>query len=181
MVQVMKKYRPANALGWILTVIGFGLMSLLKATSSVGQWVGFQFVASAGTGMIVRSICFGYKYSFTHWTIRYIVCRDSFPYFGPSARQPDCISSRILCLPSGICSGKCKAQNSVSLTKNFSYRRGVSQSPARFSKTSSKKIFPLNSSLSSLKVLRLPMLQSPQSVHFLTRCSSKCVKPLRLA
>lgn len=55
MVQVMNKYRPANAIGWILTIVGFGLMNLLKATSSIGQWVGFQFVASAGTGMIVRS------------------------------------------------------------------------------------------------------------------------------
>jgi hypothetical protein len=58
MVQVMNKYRPANALGWILTVIGFGLMTFLKATSHVGQWVGFQFVASAGTGMIFAGTVF---------------------------------------------------------------------------------------------------------------------------
>lgn len=57
-VQVMNKYRPANAAGWILTVIGFGLMTFLKATSNVGQYVGFQFVASAGTGMIFAGTIF---------------------------------------------------------------------------------------------------------------------------
>ncbi|KDR69579.1 hypothetical protein GALMADRAFT_77246 [Galerina marginata CBS 339.88] len=58
MVQIQNKYRPANAIGWVLTVIGFGLMTFLKATSNVGQWVGFQFVASAGTGMIFAGTIF---------------------------------------------------------------------------------------------------------------------------
>lgn len=53
MVQVMHKYRPANATGWILTMIGFGLLTLLKANSSISHWVGYQLVAAAGTGMIV--------------------------------------------------------------------------------------------------------------------------------
>lgn len=55
MVQIMKKYRPANATGWLLTIIGFGLLTLLKATSNIGQWVGYQLVAAAGTGMIVST------------------------------------------------------------------------------------------------------------------------------
>ncbi|KAF8148433.1 iron permease [Crassisporium funariophilum] len=57
-VQVQNKYRPANLVGWILTIIGFGLLSLLRAESNVGQWVGFQIVASAGTGMIFAGTVF---------------------------------------------------------------------------------------------------------------------------
>jgi hypothetical protein len=54
-VQTTNKYRPMNALGWVFITIGFGLLSMLRADSSVGQWVGFQFIAAAGTGILVRS------------------------------------------------------------------------------------------------------------------------------
>lgn len=54
LIKAMNKYRPANVIGWVLTIIGFGLLSLLKADSPVRDWVGFQFLVSAGTGMIVR-------------------------------------------------------------------------------------------------------------------------------
>ncbi|OCH84114.1 Mfs1.1 protein [Obba rivulosa] len=58
MVQVLNKYRAANVTGWTLTIIGFGLLTLLKSTSSIGQWVGYQFVAAAGTGMIFAGTVF---------------------------------------------------------------------------------------------------------------------------
>ena len=53
-VQITNKYRPVNAVGWIFTVVGFGLLSLLKVDSSIGKWAGFQVVAGIGTGLIVR-------------------------------------------------------------------------------------------------------------------------------
>jgi hypothetical protein len=53
-VQVLRKYIPSNAIGWVLTVIGFGLLSLLEAESPKSKWVGYQLVVAAGTGMIVR-------------------------------------------------------------------------------------------------------------------------------
>ncbi|THG95258.1 hypothetical protein EW026_g6357 [Hermanssonia centrifuga] len=52
MVQIMRKYRAVNYLGWIITVVGFGLLSLLKENDAVGKWVGYQIIASVGTGMI---------------------------------------------------------------------------------------------------------------------------------
>ena len=55
MVNVQNKYRPANLLGWVVTTVGFGLLSLLKADSTTGQWVGYQIFAAIGTGMIVSS------------------------------------------------------------------------------------------------------------------------------
>ena len=57
-IKATNKYRPANIMGWVLTIVGFGLLSLLKADSPVKNWVGFQFLVSAGTGMIVRVIHF---------------------------------------------------------------------------------------------------------------------------
>ncbi|KAJ7432135.1 iron permease [Mycena galericulata] len=52
LVQVLNRYMPSNIAGWVLTIIGFGLLSMLTADSTVGRWVGYQFVAAAGTGMI---------------------------------------------------------------------------------------------------------------------------------
>lgn len=55
-MKLTKKYRPPNILGWILTAVGFGLLSLLKANSPMGHWVGYQVVAAASTGMIVSPL-----------------------------------------------------------------------------------------------------------------------------
>ncbi|KAJ7482822.1 major facilitator superfamily domain-containing protein [Mycena galericulata] len=52
LVQVLNRYMPSNIAGWVLTIIGFGLLSMLTADATVSQWVGYQFVAAAGTGMI---------------------------------------------------------------------------------------------------------------------------------
>lgn len=54
-VQVTRKYRPVNAIGWIGTIVGFGLLSTLKADDTTAKWVGYQVVASFGTGIIVRT------------------------------------------------------------------------------------------------------------------------------
>ncbi len=37
-------------------MIGFGLLSLLKEDTSTGKWVGYQLVASAGSGLVVRLV-----------------------------------------------------------------------------------------------------------------------------
>ncbi|TCD60225.1 hypothetical protein EIP91_010533 [Steccherinum ochraceum] len=57
-IAVLKKYRPANIAGWILITVGFGIMSLLKADSTTGQWVGYQLVVSAGLGLLYSSTVF---------------------------------------------------------------------------------------------------------------------------
>ncbi|RDL38334.1 MFS general substrate transporter [Venustampulla echinocandica] len=47
------RYRPLQHAGFTLMVIGFGLLSLLKANSTMGQWVGFQIVGAVGTGLVL--------------------------------------------------------------------------------------------------------------------------------
>ncbi|KAF8588276.1 iron permease [Ramaria rubella] len=57
-VQIMGRYLPANYVGWVLTIVGFGLLSLLEVNSSRGHWVGFQIIAAAGTGIIYAGTIF---------------------------------------------------------------------------------------------------------------------------
>ncbi|EJF56221.1 iron permease [Dichomitus squalens LYAD-421 SS1] len=52
------KYRFPNYAGWIIMLIGFGLQTMLKADSSTGQWVGFQFLTAVGVGLIWASTIF---------------------------------------------------------------------------------------------------------------------------
>jgi hypothetical protein len=54
-IQTSNKYRPTNAVGWIISMVGIGIMTLLDADSSTGEWVGYQIIASIGTGVMVRS------------------------------------------------------------------------------------------------------------------------------
>ncbi|CDO76345.1 hypothetical protein BN946_scf185011.g9 [Trametes cinnabarina] len=57
-IKSMNKYRPVIVLGWVLSIVGFGILSLLKADSSVGAWVGFQIVVAVGTGFVYTSTVF---------------------------------------------------------------------------------------------------------------------------
>jgi hypothetical protein len=54
-ISILKRYYPALSVGWVFMVIGFGLLSTLKADSSVGAWVGYVFIVSAGIGIYVSS------------------------------------------------------------------------------------------------------------------------------
>ncbi|KAG9044554.1 hypothetical protein FS837_007959 [Tulasnella sp. UAMH 9824] len=45
-------YRPQNYVGWILTTVGIGLLSLLKASSNKGMYIGFQIVEGFGLGIL---------------------------------------------------------------------------------------------------------------------------------
>lgn len=48
----MSRYRPQNYIGWALTVIGTGLLSLLDADSSTAMLFGFQVLVGAGLGIV---------------------------------------------------------------------------------------------------------------------------------
>jgi hypothetical protein len=56
LVTISKKYRPGNWIGWVMAIVGFGLMSTLREDASVGKWVGYQVVVAIGIGMIVRCL-----------------------------------------------------------------------------------------------------------------------------
>ena len=45
------RYRPLHHMGFALTILGMGLLSLLSRTSSTSQWVGFQTILAAGLGL----------------------------------------------------------------------------------------------------------------------------------
>ncbi|TFY60743.1 hypothetical protein EVG20_g7309 [Dentipellis fragilis] len=58
MVQTMKRYIPPNAVGWVLSLIGFGLLTMLKWDTSTGKWVGYTMVTACGIGLIYASTIF---------------------------------------------------------------------------------------------------------------------------
>ncbi|KAH9933611.1 iron permease [Epithele typhae] len=46
------RYLPINVFGWTVQIIGFSLLTLLKADSPTGLWVPLQMIAGAGVGSI---------------------------------------------------------------------------------------------------------------------------------
>jgi MFS family permease len=51
-VQGLGKYRPTNIAGWLFIIVGFGVLSLMKANISSSQWIGYQILVSAGFGLL---------------------------------------------------------------------------------------------------------------------------------
>lgn len=46
------RYKPLHLVGFALGAVGLGLMSTLTRGSSTGEWVGYQILASAGSGLV---------------------------------------------------------------------------------------------------------------------------------
>jgi hypothetical protein len=51
-VEVSRRYRPQNYIGWMLIVIGFGILTLLDANSSKAMYIGCQVILGVGLGII---------------------------------------------------------------------------------------------------------------------------------
>lgn len=50
------RYRPLHHIGFALMAVGLGLFSLMDERSSMGIWVGFQVVESAGAGIVIPTL-----------------------------------------------------------------------------------------------------------------------------
>ncbi|KAF8890402.1 hypothetical protein BD779DRAFT_1671354 [Infundibulicybe gibba] len=51
-VQLLNRYRLQNYLGWIFTIVGFGLLTTLGANSSKAKCVSYQVVLAIGLGIV---------------------------------------------------------------------------------------------------------------------------------
>ena len=51
-VQIVNCYRPQNYVGWILMIIGFGVLSILDENSSRAMYIGCQIPVAVGLGLI---------------------------------------------------------------------------------------------------------------------------------
>ncbi|KAH8597479.1 major facilitator superfamily domain-containing protein [Bisporella sp. PMI_857] len=49
------QYIPLHGIGFALSAIGTGTLSTLNASSSLGAWIGFQIIASGGSGLVFTS------------------------------------------------------------------------------------------------------------------------------
>ena len=50
------RYRPLHHLGFAITIIGFGLFTLLDSHSSTAEWVVYQGILAAGSGLVISSL-----------------------------------------------------------------------------------------------------------------------------
>ncbi|KAJ7347852.1 iron permease [Mycena albidolilacea] len=58
LITIMGKYRPINWIGWVISIVGFGLVSTFREDSSVGKWVGYQLVGGIGLGLLFSAPIF---------------------------------------------------------------------------------------------------------------------------
>lgn len=54
-VEITGKYLPQNYAGWMLCIIGFGLLSLLRSTSTLAQEECLQLLLAVGLGFLYVS------------------------------------------------------------------------------------------------------------------------------
>lgn len=52
-VQLTSRYIPINILGWVIMMIGLGLMTLLNSNMNTAQLVGYQILVAVGIGFEV--------------------------------------------------------------------------------------------------------------------------------
>lgn len=51
-VEIFNKYRPQNYVGWMFTIVGFGLFTMLGPKSSAKMLIGFQIPLGVGLGIL---------------------------------------------------------------------------------------------------------------------------------
>lgn len=57
-VKLTNRYCPQNYIGWILTIVGFGILTLLTEDSSRAAYIGLQIPASLGLGIVWMTAAF---------------------------------------------------------------------------------------------------------------------------
>ncbi|KAJ7644807.1 iron permease [Roridomyces roridus] len=51
-IMLLKKYRAINWFGWVATIVGFGILSMVRTDSSVAEWAVFQVIPAMGIGIL---------------------------------------------------------------------------------------------------------------------------------
>ncbi|KAJ7138569.1 iron permease [Mycena filopes] len=54
----LQRYMPSNYVGWVVMIVGFGLVSILGAESNLAIRVVSQVIVAAGTGIVISSLTF---------------------------------------------------------------------------------------------------------------------------
>ncbi|KAG8856620.1 hypothetical protein FRB96_006380 [Tulasnella sp. 330] len=57
-ITLLKVYRPQNAIGWVLSTVGVGLLSRLRRDTATAAYIGYQIVAGVGLGMLYTAPSF---------------------------------------------------------------------------------------------------------------------------
>ncbi|KAK0191701.1 iron permease [Armillaria mellea] len=57
-VKVTQRYRPQIWVGWIIEIVGMGLLGSTSSTTAIGTVIGFEIIAGAGFGVVFSSLYF---------------------------------------------------------------------------------------------------------------------------
>ncbi|KAG8901942.1 hypothetical protein FRB99_004997 [Tulasnella sp. 403] len=57
-VTISNRYRPQNFVGWVLLTVGVGILTLLRADTPKGKWVGYQIIEGVGMGIVFTAPIF---------------------------------------------------------------------------------------------------------------------------
>jgi hypothetical protein len=57
-VTIFQKYKPQNIVAWAFVVAGFGILSILKTSTSTGTAAGIQVPVSIGLGILYAGSTF---------------------------------------------------------------------------------------------------------------------------
>ncbi len=112
-IKVTQKYRPINYLGWILAIVGFGLLTLLRPDSPTAKWAGFQFITAAGTGIIVR--LYARSLTLTPRLTSSTVCLDAVPCPGAATSSSQRRGSCVLRFLPKFRAGQCRDYPQITL------------------------------------------------------------------
>ncbi|KAJ7346393.1 hypothetical protein DFH08DRAFT_871108, partial [Mycena albidolilacea] len=65
----IKRYLPGNYVRWIMIIVGFGVVSMLGADSSLALRVTSQIIVAAGTGVVISALPFALMAPIPTWGI----------------------------------------------------------------------------------------------------------------
>jgi hypothetical protein len=72
------KYRWATYIGWLLTLLGFGLMNVYDLHTKTAVWVVIGIIGGIGTGMLFASMALGVQASSTNGNMSHAVIMFAF-------------------------------------------------------------------------------------------------------
>lgn len=161
-VKSVGRYRPQNYIGWAITVLGFGVMSIVTEKSSRAQYIATQIPAGIGIGMI--------------WVLTQLPILAPLPVSNSAHTLAFHVFVRRMAqvspAPPSIL--PLRAAHANALRRALSRRALALRSAVRSSRTSSSGTCPSPTSPRSPKELRLRTRSSRQSPGSRSRSRARC-------
>lgn len=78
LVAVTGQYRPFIHVGWVLTALGVGLLTLFKADTAMGEWIPISLISGLGLGILYPAMSFAIQASASNADLPFAAALYSF-------------------------------------------------------------------------------------------------------